>query len=370
MVIDLRPDVALLCASAADERATCIPARTPRTPRPSPRRPPSTTPSSSCRPTRSPGRASCPASIFPATGWTWWCKPTGRSSSSRCSPATQGIGPVQILQAMIALRGIYERHQVISLNHGVGFSTAAIELILPTYGEQLGLKGKICRHWALNPHPTLIPAIESGWVESRPQLRRRVRHERLRRGPPGRLLQRRGRVAAVQPGAVPACGAVRDRHVHRLHLADGRRGELLDGHRGAAVRFGGAPTWATTRTAGGTRLRRGSTSLRRGPSRADASSSCRWWRPSSPAASPPSWKHSTPSRSARRRMPLPPVMIYGDDVATWSPRKASPTCTRRAAWRTRSAALAAMAGPRRSAAARPGRPNGSAGTAWWRFPPT
>jgi malonate decarboxylase alpha subunit len=28
------------------------------------------------------------------------------------------------------------------------------------------LKGKICRNWTLNPHPTLIPAIESGWVES------------------------------------------------------------------------------------------------------------------------------------------------------------------------------------------------------------
>jgi len=33
------------------------------------------------------------------------------------------------------------------------------------YGEQLGLKGKVATHWALNPHPTLIPAIESGWVE-------------------------------------------------------------------------------------------------------------------------------------------------------------------------------------------------------------
>src|ERR1700688_2778488 len=40
------------------------------------------------------------------------------------------------------------------------------ELQLLTYGESLGLKGKICRNWALNPHPTLIPAIESGWVES------------------------------------------------------------------------------------------------------------------------------------------------------------------------------------------------------------
>jgi malonate decarboxylase alpha subunit len=76
------------------------------------------------------------------------------------------IGDVEILQAMIALRGVYERHQVASLNHGIGYDTAAIELILPTYGEQLGLKGKIARHWALNPHPTLIPAIESGWVES------------------------------------------------------------------------------------------------------------------------------------------------------------------------------------------------------------
>jgi malonate decarboxylase alpha subunit len=76
------------------------------------------------------------------------------------------IGDVEILKAMIAIRGVYERHQVVSLNHGVGFDTAAIELLLPTYGEQLGLKGRIARHWVLNPHPTLIPAIESGWVES------------------------------------------------------------------------------------------------------------------------------------------------------------------------------------------------------------
>lgn len=76
------------------------------------------------------------------------------------------ITPMQVLMAMMAIRGVYERHQVQSLNHGIGFNTAAIELILPTYGERLGLKGKICRNWTLNPHPTLIPAIESGWVES------------------------------------------------------------------------------------------------------------------------------------------------------------------------------------------------------------
>ncbi|TKI05033.1 malonate decarboxylase subunit alpha [Martelella alba] len=76
------------------------------------------------------------------------------------------IKPVHVLMAMMAIKGIYAEHQVQSLNHGIGFNTAAIELLLPTYGERLGLKGKICRHWTLNPHPTLIPAIESGWVDS------------------------------------------------------------------------------------------------------------------------------------------------------------------------------------------------------------
>lgn len=76
------------------------------------------------------------------------------------------ITPMHVLMAMMAIRGIYERHQVQSLNHGIGFNTAAIELILPTYGGKLGLKGKICKNWTLNPHPTLIPAIEAGWVES------------------------------------------------------------------------------------------------------------------------------------------------------------------------------------------------------------
>lgn len=76
------------------------------------------------------------------------------------------ITDIQVLQAMMVIRGIYEKHGVQSLNHGIGYNTAAIELLLPTYGESLGLKGKICKHWALNPHPTMIPAIESGWVES------------------------------------------------------------------------------------------------------------------------------------------------------------------------------------------------------------
>jgi malonate decarboxylase alpha subunit len=75
------------------------------------------------------------------------------------------ITETQILTAMLAIKGIYAPYGVQRLNHGIGFNTAAIELLLPTYGERLGLKGKVASHWALNPHPTLIPAIESGWVQ-------------------------------------------------------------------------------------------------------------------------------------------------------------------------------------------------------------
>lgn len=72
----------------------------------------------------------------------------------------------QILRAMMVIKGIYAEYGIQRLNHGIGFDTAAIELLLPTYGEELGLKGKICSYFSLNPHPTLIPAIESGWVKS------------------------------------------------------------------------------------------------------------------------------------------------------------------------------------------------------------
>ncbi|MFM2343215.1 MAG: malonate decarboxylase subunit alpha [Pseudomonadota bacterium] len=76
------------------------------------------------------------------------------------------ISEIQVLMAMMAIKGIYADYGVQRLNHGIGFDTAAIELLLPTYGESLGLKGQICQHWALNPHPALIPAIEAGWVRS------------------------------------------------------------------------------------------------------------------------------------------------------------------------------------------------------------
>ncbi len=53
------------------------------------------------------------------------------------------VTETQILTAMLALKGIYEPYAVRRLNHGIGFNTAAIELLLPTYAERMGLKGKI-----------------------------------------------------------------------------------------------------------------------------------------------------------------------------------------------------------------------------------
>jgi malonate decarboxylase alpha subunit len=71
-----------------------------------------------------------------------------------------------VLMAMMTIAAVYEPYQVQRLNHGIGYATAAIELILPTYAAQRGLKGKIASHFVLNPHPTLIPAIEAGFVDS------------------------------------------------------------------------------------------------------------------------------------------------------------------------------------------------------------
>jgi malonate decarboxylase alpha subunit len=52
-------------------------------------------------------------------------------------------------------------YEIRRLNYGIGYATAAIEVILPTFGAARGLKSI---HFVLNAHPTLIPAIEAGFV--------------------------------------------------------------------------------------------------------------------------------------------------------------------------------------------------------------
>uniref|UniRef100_UPI00260B2358 malonate decarboxylase subunit alpha n=1 Tax=uncultured Fretibacterium sp. TaxID=1678694 RepID=UPI00260B2358 len=76
------------------------------------------------------------------------------------------ISDLRVLKAMMVLKGIYAEYGIKAVNHGIGYDTSALELILPTYGEELGLKGKVCTHFILNPCPTLIPAIETGWIQT------------------------------------------------------------------------------------------------------------------------------------------------------------------------------------------------------------
>ena len=151
------------------------------------------------------------------------------------------IDDLQILMGMMVIRGIYERHSVQSLNHGIGFDTAAIELLLPTYGESLGLKGKICQHWALNPHPTLIPAIETGWVKSVHCFGSEVGMDDYITARPDIFFTGRRRPAPLQPGSVPARRPIRDRCLYRFDPANGCRCQFLHGHKGRLAGFGGAP---------------------------------------------------------------------------------------------------------------------------------
>ena len=257
------------------------------------------------------------------------------------------IGDVEILKAMIAIRGVYERHQVVSLNHGVGFDTAAIELLLPTYGEQLGLKGKIARHWVLNPHPTLIPAIESGWVESVHCFGGESGHGALHRRPAGRVLHRRRRLAALQPGAVPAGRPVRHRHVHRLVAADRRatptpRPSPTGGCPVSAARpnMGHDPHGRRHASPAWLDLAHGEAPSRRG--RKLVVQMAQTFR----AGGVPTFVETLDAVDVGKQagMPMPPVMIYGDDVTHVVTEEGVAYLYKAHSLADRRAALAAIAG--------------------------
>lgn len=152
----------------------------------------------------------------------------------------------QILMAMMTLKGIYQPYGVQALNHGLGYATAAIELLLPTYGAQLGLKGNIATRWVLNPHPTLIPAIEAGFVE----------HIYAFGGEPGmeEYIRARPNIFAVGPD-----GSMRSNrcyaHIAGLYAIDlfigatlqiDRFGNSSTAIRGMIAGFGGAPNLGGT----------------------------------------------------------------------------------------------------------------------------
>jgi len=153
---------------------------------------------------------------------------------------------------MMVIRGIYEKHQVHSLNHGIGFDTAAIELLLPTYGESLGLRRQDLRALGTQSYPTLIPAIERGWVKSVQFIRQRSRNGTLHCRSPGCFLYRKGRESAFQSGAVSAGRTIRGGRLRRVHAANGRRRQFVHGDHRRLAGFGGAPTWDMTRMGGDT----------------------------------------------------------------------------------------------------------------------
>jgi malonate decarboxylase alpha subunit len=145
-----------------------------------------------------------------------------------------------VLMAMMAVAAVYEPYQVRRLNHGIGYATAAIELILPTFAARRGLKGKVAGHFVLNPHPTLIPAIEAGWLcRQRLLLRLRAGHGTLCLEPRRYIPGWRRRPSAVQPRARTGRGTICLRPLHRRHVADRRAGQQLDGHQGPHHRLRG-----------------------------------------------------------------------------------------------------------------------------------
>lgn len=229
------------------------------------------------------------------------------------------ISEIQVLMAMMAIKGIYAEYGVQRLNHGIGFDTAAIELLLPTYAESLGLKGKIGTHWALNPHPALIPAIESGFVQSVHSFGSELGMERYIQarsdvfftGSDGSMRSNR---AFSQTAGLYAC----DMFIGSTLQID------LQGNSSTATRdriagFGGAPNMGSD-------------------ARGRRHASPAWLKAGREAALPGQMprgrklvvqmvetfrEHMAPAfvdrldawdLAERANMPLPPVMIYGDDV--------------------------------------------------------
>lgn len=254
----------------------------------------------------------------------------------------------QVLMGMMALKGIYHPYGVRVLNHGVGFPTAAIELLLPTYGAELGMKGVCCTHWALNPHPTLIPAIEAGFVEKihcfggEPGMERyvRARGDIFPVGPDGHL--RSNRCTAHLAGLYAI-----DLFIGATLQID-RFGNSSTAIRGMIAGFGGAPNLGCTPPG----RRHGSTAYR-------AAGYC-------DAAGLPRGRklvvQITPTISEKRGIPVfvdeldavamaregiftePPVMITGDQVTHIVTEQGIACLDRCPDLATRMQAIAAVAG--------------------------
>jgi malonate decarboxylase alpha subunit len=229
-----------------------------------------------------------------------------------------GITEVQILMAMMTIKGLYAEYGIARLNHGIGFDTAAIELLLPTYARDLGLKGKICTHWALNPHPTLIPAIEAGFVESVFSFGSEVGMEKYVESRPdiffvGRDGSMRSNRAFCQAAGLYACDLFIGSTL-QIDLA----GNSSTATKGRISGFGGAPNMGSDargrRHASSAWMRAGKetragSSLPRG--RKLVAQIVRTAKKGAPTFVE---RLDAVDLAERAGMDLPPVMIYGDDL--------------------------------------------------------
>ena len=151
------------------------------------------------------------------------------------------ISEIQVLMAMMAIKGIYAEYDVNRLNHGIGFDTAAIELLLPTYAESPRPERQDLPALGAQPAPGADPGDRGRLRRERAFLRLRAGHGGLHPRPARRLLHRPGRQHAVQPRVLPGGRPLRLRPVHRLDPADRPAGNSSTATLGRIAGFGGAP---------------------------------------------------------------------------------------------------------------------------------
>jgi malonate decarboxylase alpha subunit len=229
------------------------------------------------------------------------------------------ISELEILMAMMVIDGIYAPYGVIRLNHGIGFDTAAIELLLPTYAARRGLKGKICRYMTVNPCPTLIPAIESGFVESIHCAGSEVGMEAYTAARPDIFFMGRDGSMRSNRAFCQLAGHYADLFIGSTLQID------LEGNSSTATRermtgFGGAPNFGSE-----SRSRRHSSPTWLKAGQEDLSRSGKMPRgrklvvqivKSFKSAGEPTFVERLDAWELQRNfnLELPPVMIYGDDV--------------------------------------------------------
>ena len=150
--------------------------------------------------------------------------------ASRCSRAIpRAITDVQILMAMMAIAAS-TRSTRSSRSTTASASTPRRSSCCcrPTASGSASRARSASTGWSIRM-PTMIPAIEAGWIETRALVRRRSRHGALHRGPFRCLLHRPRRQLPLQPRHGPARRPLRRRHVHRRVAADRRQRQFLDG---------------------------------------------------------------------------------------------------------------------------------------------